>query len=200
MNLDWLFGGQSNEPMQAPPRNPARAPAGLENFAMDATVNPLWDVAKGIGAATSGYPMSPEAGAGLMAAMGMMAPGRMPIPRGSVPVFAAEKGLGNGVADIAQMLKQTGTNRQAFDQAMTSLEGLPKAQLLEIGQSYTGMGLKGLSSDAIKNEIVKGFIRDARFQNKIAPTSPIAEQPASPLMTSVDDAIAAIDAFLKAKK
>lgn len=72
---DWLFGGgQQGGPMAPMPRNPARAPAGLEQFAMDATVNPMWDVAKGLGAAASGYGTSPEAGAGLMAAMGMMSP------------------------------------------------------------------------------------------------------------------------------
>lgn len=66
--------------LMAPPRNPARMPAGVENFAMDATVNPLWDVAKGVGALASGAGLgAPEIGPGIMGAMGMMSPGaRLP--------------------------------------------------------------------------------------------------------------------------
>ena len=58
-----------------PPRNPGRAPAGVENFVADMTINPLWDVAQGVGAVASGYPTTPEVGAGALAAMGLMTPG-----------------------------------------------------------------------------------------------------------------------------
>jgi hypothetical protein len=59
-----------------PPRNPARMPEGVEQFAMDATVNPLWDVAKGVGAVASGAGLgAPEVGAGIFGAMGLMSPG-----------------------------------------------------------------------------------------------------------------------------
>lgn len=63
--------------LAAMPRNPARMPVAVENFAMDATVNPLWDIAKGVGAVASdvGNIGSPEVGAGLFGAMGLMVPG-----------------------------------------------------------------------------------------------------------------------------
>lgn len=50
-------------------------PAGVEDLAAELTVNPLWDVAQGVGAAASGYGTSPEAGAGIMGAIGLMTPG-----------------------------------------------------------------------------------------------------------------------------
>lgn len=71
--------------LMAPPRNPARMPAGVEQAAADMTVNPLWELAQGVGATASGAWNSPETGGGLMAAMGLMTP----MARGVAPIARA---------------------------------------------------------------------------------------------------------------
>lgn len=109
------------------PRNPARMPAAVENFAMDATINPLWDVAKGVGALATGNIGAPEVGAGLFGAMGLMSPGA----RGAAK---AVRSLSEIDADLMRALK--GTDWHPMDTATRSA-----AQLKEMGFPDSALGL-----------------------------------------------------------
>ena len=101
--------------LMAPPRNPARMPAGVENFAMDATVNPLWDAGKAVGALVSGGGLgAPEIGPGIMGAMGAISPGA----RGLRALKAID-------ADLARALKST-PDWHPMDAAIRSIDDLKK--------------------------------------------------------------------------
>lgn len=83
--------------IMALPRNPARMPQGVEDFAQDAVLGPLWDAAKGIGATATGNWNSPEgAGAGLMAAMGMMSPSARGVRSGMAAADELRRSVGIG--------------------------------------------------------------------------------------------------------
>jgi hypothetical protein len=59
------------------PRNPARAPQGVEDAIYGMTVKPLFDIGMGIGSVVEGQGWnSPEASAGFLAAMGLLTPMR----------------------------------------------------------------------------------------------------------------------------
>lgn len=102
-------------------------------------------------------------------AMNLLGPGRAP---GRIaPYFAAEKGGAAGSGFLEQ-LNAAGTNRATFDQVFESLKtsNLPKAELVELASAYSGGLPKPRASIAdLQQEIFRAYIRNARFQNKIAP-------------------------------
>jgi hypothetical protein len=77
---EWPTLGALGEPTDviiAPPRNPARAPQGVEDAVYGMTVKPLSDIGMGIGSVVEGQGWnSPEASAGFLAAMGLLTPMR----------------------------------------------------------------------------------------------------------------------------
>jgi hypothetical protein len=77
---EWSTLGALGEPTDvivAPPRNPARAPQGVEDVVYGMTLKPLSDIGMGIGSVVEGQGWnSPEASAGFLAAMGLLTPMR----------------------------------------------------------------------------------------------------------------------------
>jgi hypothetical protein len=75
---EWSTLGALGEPTDviiAPPRNPARAPQGVEDAVYGMTVKPLSDIGMGVGSVVEGQGWnSPEASTGFLAAMGLLTP------------------------------------------------------------------------------------------------------------------------------
>jgi hypothetical protein len=70
------------------PRNPARAPQGLEDAIYGMAVKPLSDIGMGIGSVVEGQGWnSPEASAGFLAAMGLLTPMRAGALRPSIKAY-----------------------------------------------------------------------------------------------------------------
>jgi hypothetical protein len=64
--------------LATPPPNPSAPPQGLQRAAWDTAIQPMYDIGMGVGAAREQGLGSPEVGAALMAAMGLITPMRKP--------------------------------------------------------------------------------------------------------------------------
>jgi hypothetical protein len=76
----------------------------------------------------------------------------------------------NLIVDYVTALKSTGTNQVAFDKLFSELTAdkrLKLRNLTEIAQQYSGGVSKHRTIAAARDEILKAFIRHARFVNKL---------------------------------
>lgn len=124
-----------------------------------------------------GHPESPAATSGEVAAMsrpiGALRFDPMEVGNfGRQPQMTQQATAGNRVADFTKQLLDAGTNRGAFDSVFAAAKAarLSKKELSEVAAGYSGGVVQPRMSIAeLEKDIAKSWLRNARFQNKIAP-------------------------------
>ena len=153
--------------LMAPPRNPARMPQAVENVAADMTVNPLWDVAQGVGAVATGNAGAPEVGAGIMSGLGMMSPMSPAIFAGPMAKTANKTAMA-----LAEQLQKRGASRDEIWNQTGWFQGADKKWRFEIPDQNLrvskgeGTGLTGESGVIAHPELAAAY-PDAQLSHSV---------------------------------
>jgi hypothetical protein len=164
---EWSTLGALGEPTDviiAPPRNPARAPQGVENAVYGMTVKPLSDIGMGIGSVVEGQGWnSPEASAGFLAAMGLLTPMRAGAPRPGIKAYHGSPHDFDRF-DISKI--GTGEGAQSYG------HGLYFAENPKVAESYKGIvpSSRGNAPDGIAEAywLNASANRDAAINNLLS--------------------------------